>query len=469
MLRTLCEEFTNLKNEDIDKLEKIGGVLDYFCELSGADIFIDCFFKDKEMGIVVAHGRPKGNSQYKKNIVGETVLPENEPMVFFSKNSGTSIRDAKGVSQENKVVMQHTIPIKNSEGTVIGILIEERDMTKAVNKSKKIKALSKATEKLTETLLSLNNSDEIITNHISDGLVAFDQNLIATYVNPEAQRIYIELGFGPNVLGIGFEDLTFNKLEINRILAEEAASQEISIGDKNLIIKCCKSNRNSEYKLVTFIEDISDLKKKEKEIVETSIMVQEMHHRIKNNLQTISSILSMDARRSKHDETKEVLGENINRINSIAAMHEMMINSYDKPLCLMELLNKIILNIRGYALAGNRNISFSLIGDDITINPDIAISIAVVFNEIIHNAIAHGFHNREKGNIDVRVIRGSLYSVITVEDDGEGIGFDRKRGNNLGLDLVEMIVRDSLKGKIVIESNESGTKVTFDFKEKISI
>ena len=78
-------------------------------------------------------------------------------------------------------------------------------------------------------------------------------------------------------------------------------------------------------------------------------MMQEMHHRIKNNLQTISSILAMNLRRSKHPETKQVLAENINRINSIAAIHEMMIDSYDKPLSLIEIIHKIIANIKGYA------------------------------------------------------------------------------------------------------------------------
>lgn len=465
MLKELCERYTDLTDKDIEKIENIKNMLHYFCQLTEADIFIDCFFKNEEKAIVVAHAKPDNKSLYKNNVIGEIVLPRNEPVVFFTRQTGTSVRDIKGVTQENIMAMQRSVPIKNNSGNIIAVLIEERDMTSVIYQNKKIKNLEKTLEQLTDVIFEINGNEDLITNNISDGIVYFNENMILTYINPEAQSLYNSLGFSNCLVGLSFEDMSLNKETTReKVLQKEITEESLTFGNKHLEIKYRVNNNTSIPKLIMLIEDMSNLKEKEMELIKKSVMVQEMHHRIKNNLQTISSILSLQARRSNCNETKEALTENISRINSIATIHEILTNSPKKTMNLKYIIEKIIYDVRSYAISGNKDIQMVISGDDVEIDSDKAISIAIVVNELTANSITHGFKNKDSGLITTTIGKGDFYSHITVEDNGSGFNKNNIRENSLGLDLVKVMVEENLKGNLTIDSENSGTTISFDFK-----
>lgn len=468
MLRMLCGRYTDLTIEDIEKLETINSMFEYFCELTETDMFIDCFFKDEEKAIVVAHSKSRTSLLYKNNITGEIVLPQNEPVVFFTRQTGASIRDIKGVTQENKIAMQRSIPIKNNNGKIIAVLVEEKDMTRAIYKNKKIQQLEKTMNQLTEAIFEISGNDNLITNSISEGILTFNENMILTYINPEGQKLFKSLGFGNNFLGLSFDDMTFSR-EISRekVLSKEITEENLSIGNKHLIIKYKVNNTLSEPLLIMLIEDVSDLKEKEKELINKSVMVQEMHHRIKNNLQTISSILSIQSRRSNCIETKEALSENINRINSIATIHEILTNSPDQIINIKSLFEDIMCNIKSYAITDNKNIKISIVGDDVEVVSDKAISIAIIINELITNSIVHGFSNKSTGDIKIIIGKGGFYSHITIEDNGCGFDVNNLREGSLGMDLVKIMVNENLRGNLKIHSKDYGTTISFDFKNNM--
>lgn len=372
MLRKICEKYTELTSEDIKILENIAADLPYFSQLTGADIFIDCFMKDLEEGIVVAHSRPGDGSQYSADITGDFVLPCNEPIVFFTRKTGTPIRDAKALSQEHKIVMQKTVPIRNPVGNIIAVLIEESDVTGSVDKNRKIAEMSRTTKKLTESYLGIDENG------------------------------------------------------------------------------------------------------KDPEVVAKSVMMHEMHHRIKNNLQMISSILSMQERRSSLSETKEVLREDINRINSIASIYEILLNTGEKEVDACELLKKLAGNMKTYAVTEEKNIDIEVSGDSIMLSPEKAVSVVLVVNELVTNSIQHGYPNKTSGKITVFLSAGSMFSTVIVSDDGIGFdnnteekamsdsGIEKRKG--LGLALIKMIVKDDLKGDLSISSGREGTTVSFDLR-----
>ena len=197
---------------------------------------------------------------------------------------------------------------------------------------------------------------------------------------------------------------------------------------------------------------------------EGSLAMKEIHHRIKNNLQMVASILNLQARRSTSLELKSALKENINRVLSIAAIHDILTkNSTDEGVRLKDLMEKIRHNITLYAVQGYQNILIVVEGDDLIVDADKAASIALVANELIANAIEHAFIGKNQGRITVSLQAGSLYSTITVTDDGNGFDPLDKKENSLGLDLVMVTVRDKLKGNLRIQSGANGITVFFDF------
>ncbi len=198
---------------------------------------------------------------------------------------------------------------------------------------------------------------------------------------------------------------------------------------------------------------------------EHRMVMRETHHRIKNNLQMVASILNVQARRNPNPEIKLVLRENVNRVLSIAAIHDVLTqNGLEEEIALLQILEKLKRNIRTYSLCEEQDIAISIRGDDIRVGADKASSIAMVINELICNSIEHAFGEQERGEINVALMEGNHYSTITVSDNGTGVSRPIDTSKNLGLDLVTMIVRDKLKGTLKFVSDQSGTTVLFDFE-----
>lgn len=465
-IKDMCSGFKKLNEDDIYQLESMSKMLDCFAELSKADIFIDCINDEGTQGIVIAHGKSKdADNLYKETVIGKPVLPENEPIVFSAYSKGITIRDLKGVTQESKAVMQRAVPIKNQKDRIIGVLIEERDYSKSLRNNEKIKQMKETTERFAQPASLFENYHDPITDDVSDGIIIFDKDLIAVYANPTANMIYSRLGHEESLIGNNLEALGFGK-DINEYFPPTGEKEtEIVINDVSLLIKGKIVQIKGQEGFAMIIHDVSGMKAKEKELILKTVAVQEMHHRIKNNLQTIASVLRLQARRCGSAETEKAIMETISRINSIAAIHELTENTVDETVSLKEILFKIASNTKNYVRNDCQDIEIDIIGEDMRIEADKGVQIAIVINELVSNAVIHGFHSIDKGKIIITINKGMLYSTISVEDNG--IGFDttdinKKQG--LGLELVKITVKEKLKGDIKISSNKMYSCISFDFK-----
>lgn len=110
------------------------------------------------------------------------------------------------------------------------------------------------------------------------------------------------------------------------------------------------------------------------------------------------------------------------------------------------------------------NIIISVEGDIVNINSDKATSIALIVNELLQNSLEHAFKGRDEGRIDISVRKGSIYSSISVTDNGIGFNAKSIKSSSLGLNIVKSMVKDKLNGHLIIDSNKNGTEIVFDFK-----
>jgi two-component sensor histidine kinase len=244
----------------------------------------------------------------------------------------------------------------------------------------------------------------------------------------------------------------------------DLTEHEVVIGLKTLKIRYKVSGKGNAG-LVMLLTDITDIKNKEKELVLKSVVVQEMHHRIKNSLQMIVSLLNMQVRCSTNDETIRALQESISRISNISTIHEILCQSESsEQVSIHELVEKIRSNILKCATMGHCPIDINIAGDCFLIGGRQAVSIAVIMNELISNSLRHAFPGRESGVIDILLAKGNRFCSIAVSDNG--VGYDPEKGEtkNMGLKIVKTIVKDSLKGKVHISSSAAGTRVIVEFK-----
>lgn len=194
-----------------------------------------------------------------------------------------------------------------------------------------------------------------------------------------------------------------------------------------------------------------------------AVAMKEIHHRVKNNLQLVASILNIQARKSVDPQLRRAFRENTSRVLSIAAIHDILTTGDDgDQVELRPLLEKLRRNLQSMLPQG-QEILLSVQGDQMAVSSDKATSIALVVNELLTNALEHGFPGRQKGSVTVTLLRGRERATITVEDDGRGFSLGEKQEDSLGLDLISTIVRDKLGGKLQLQSGPEGTKAMFDF------
>ena len=200
-------------------------------------------------------------------------------------------------------------------------------------------------------------------------------------------------------------------------------------------------------------------------LVVRSAIVQEMHHRVKNNLQTIASLLRLQMHYSKFDSVEQVLQESINRILSIAAVHEVLSKEELDAVSMKKVAENILTAMRQSLVPPGKHVDTSMEGADILLPPAKATSVALILNELVQNAAEHGFRDVESGEIRVRVSQDDREVKLEVLNDGTPLpaGFDLRKHRNLGLQIVENLVRDDLHGKFTLENDTSHTTATVVF------
>ncbi len=464
-LRELCLKHTNLTDKDIEIIENINKTIQFIADTTGCDVFIDSPTLHKDEAIVVAEAKPTNNdSLYKEKVVGKLALRQNEPAVLRAIDIGMSGRNIKGITQEHIKVKQSVEPITNNEGNVIAILIIEEDVTEDFENDRKIEILSEVNEELTVQMAEKYEKDSNITNYVNDAILIFDEHGILKLKNSEADLLYKKLGYKDDIINMSFQNLCLTNQMFEDVVSDYNISEhDVEIADMCLQIKHIVQN-NRVLKLVVIIKDVTYIKQKEKELVLKSVAIKEIHHRVKNNLQTIASLLRLQSRRVNSEEFQIAMNESINRILSIAATHEILSREGIDKVNIKEVINGIKYNMVVFEKRDSINLNFKISGDDIMINSDSATSIALVVNEIIQNAIKHAFQGRSEGEISIVVERGDTYSTVSIIDNGIGFDVDNVSKNSLGLMIVRSLVYDKLKGNLSIYSDAEGTKVVFDFK-----
>ena len=198
---------------------------------------------------------------------------------------------------------------------------------------------------------------------------------------------------------------------------------------------------------------------------ETDVL-REMHHRVKNSLQLVASILNLQARKAVDPETKATLNESVNRVLSIASVHDIVtIGLYGgqgsvSSTALLERLKNDLMQL----ITPEKDISLVVDAEDVPLSAEKAGSVALVINELVINALRHAFSGRAKGRVVITFAGGTLFHTVSVCDDG--IGYDPETTDNtgLGMRIIRTTVQEKLKGKLHVHSGAQGTKVSFDFK-----
>ena len=220
-------------------------------------------------------------------------------------------------------------------------------------------------------------------------------------------------------------------------------------------------------------DDITERKRAEERIKaslrEKEVLLREIHHRVKNNLQVVSSLLNMQARAIKDKETIDILAESKNRINAMALIHAQLYESKDlSEINMKRFIDKLLTQLfQSYPVEGTKITTIVRVAD-YPFPISNAVPVGLIVNELLTNAIKYAFVNRKEGRIEIILSASEKGRIIlTVSDNGLGLpeGFDINANKTLGLRLVRILAEDQLQGKLGIISKEGTTfRVEFEIE-----
>lgn len=193
-------------------------------------------------------------------------------------------------------------------------------------------------------------------------------------------------------------------------------------------------------------------------LVTNAAIVREMHHRIKNNLQTVAMLMQMQMADADRLDTREVLQANINRIHSIATVHEALSEKGFKLVDVRDVLQRICRSTAAMVASPERVLDIQVQGEALLLPSRPATSLTLVVNELVQNALEHAFLGRISGRVVINLGRSPEEIVVLVRDDGTGLPQDYTRG--LGLEIAETLVQDDLRGRIKYNRLPQGTEIS---------
>lgn len=464
-IRGLCNAYTNLTQADVEILEAMALQIPYTAELTGTDIFIDAPLKDSVDAVVLAWAYPKNQSLYGHSVVGEIAFASSEPAVYRTLQTGNTSRNVRGVSQEGITIEQTVVAIRNAVDIVIGTLIMERDISEELRQEEQVEFLSQTAERLSNTLMYLSTTGSQFEDWVENGLFVINKNTTITYVNKKGAQMYQDVN-GFEASGNDFHLEMFNCTTLDELLLNLNNPVEFCILCKNYLFQA--------YPLVTYGElsgcvvsfrDITDLRKKEQELSAQSTVIREIHHRVKNNLQNVAALLRLQMRRSNSDIVKAEFTASINRIISIAMVHDVFACQNSDSVDLWELCHRILNGLIESSALSEQSIETHVEGHHLILPSSQAVPLALVINELLTNSLKHGVRFVEKGIITLKILETKGKIQISVKDNGPEplLPFDQVQQRRLGLQIVESLIGEQLGGEFQMERIKGMTCVTVNF------
>lgn len=460
---SLCKIHTDLSDDDIQKINDVVQNLSLIADLNQANVFIDCPTSERKHAIVVAEASPTtAKSVYKNPVVGKFAYETFEPAVFYALRTGKPIFLNHALTQEGKKVEQSVVPIEGINNRVIGTLIMEKDISDKLQNQDKLKTLTEANETLSELLLGIAENSPFIHEVIEESLFIIDSELRIQYANPSAMNLLFEMCSKEYKNGTSFLECFPNLHEVC-LLPDELLIQEVTI--KNKVFQMKKiglvQNDNNSGSFIIF-RDLTELREKERELTVKTVAIREIHHRVKNNLQTVASLLRLQMRRGVPEESRVHFIESLNRILSIASVYEIILsNSSIDDVEIFSLIEKIGNMLVCSDDHDSKNITITYSGPKLLIKSNVAVSVALVINELIQNCVKHAFTGLNEGEIAVTIQNHTPMIKVQVQDNG--IGCQSTMKPSLGLDIVKMMIEHDLSGEFTIIGTSEGTIATVEF------
>ena len=483
-LSELISENSNLKVNEVEHLSELVAEWRLLADLSFADLLLWLPIRRDEKSwpeghLAIAQIRPTtAATVFAEDLVGTSINWGQRPLVDQALSEGEIVRDAKPEQVGQIVIKEETIPVILN-GKILAVISRHRnaDLMRQPSKlelnyreiaHKIYKMVAEGNFPIRNSLYSSESSPRV-----GDGLIRLDVNGTIFFASPNARSALSRVGFqkeleGEN-LGVVFSNLnkgdtqptdeSWQTMLNGKSLRRTEYESQSSVLDILVIPLTEGSDRIGA---IVLIHNITELRNRDRALLTKDATIKEIHHRVKNNLQTVSALLRLQSRRVTDPIASSALDEAVRRVASIALVHETLSNQSSEFVEFDLVLEQIIKN----ALDLNpRSIVYKKIGEFGSFDSKTATALSLVITELIHNALEHGLC--ETGDqLTVEISKNGDQYLVSVCDNGSGLPeeFNIEKSANLGLQIANTLAKNELNGGINLVRVENLTRGEISFK-----
>jgi two-component system, sensor histidine kinase PdtaS len=474
-LTELVRSHTDLDDEDVAWLQLIQADWQIIADLSFADLVL--WLPDRRGGGFWAGAQMRPTTAptaYVDDVVGTFVPAGRRPMLDAAQQQGRVVREGDPEWRDHVPVRVETIPVSRG-GRVIAVIARHTNLLGVRTPSRLELSYLQTAADLTQMIANGSfpapgqRSDHADSPRVGDGFVRIDAGGRVTYASPNALSVFRRMGLSGDLEGLVLADVTRELVPARRRPDEETVSAVLGGrahrdtelgGDRvSLIVRSIPLRPRKEHLgALVLVRDVTDLRRRDRELVTKDATIREIHHRVKNNLQTVAALLRLQARRIGSADARSALEEAVRRVGSIAIVHETLSSAADERVDFDEIADRLGRMVTEVSASGER-VRVVRAGSFGVLGSDVATALAMVLTEVLQNAVEHGYAAEGTGRITVAVTRLVGRMEVTVDDDGRGLpeDFALDSSTNLGLSIVRTLVESELGGGLAVSAVPAGS------------
>src|SRR3954468_7650628 len=459
----LARAHTDLDPQAVLHLQRLVASWSLLADLCFADLllFTPVADSDGERFVVLGQIRPTtSQTLYREDQVGRIVEAAERPVVARAWQLGQIIDGELSINRGERARVQ-CIPVRRRD-RLVGIPARESGASGGRRPGESERVYVEIFDPFARMITTGEFPfpiDEVATEEaprVGDGVLLLDSTARVEYASPNAVSALHRMGVHTNAEGARLMELGLDEAPVKAAFATGLPATEDADKDNiTLLVRCIPLlDHGKPTGAAVIVRDVTDLRRRDRLLLSKDATIREVHHRVKNNLQTISSLLRIQGRRMDNDEAKTAIEESVRRIRSIALVHETLSRAAGEELEFGEILRQLTRMAEEGLVNPERAVQFAVDGDAGELRAEVATPLALVLTELLQNAVEHGYPDGHPGG-RVRIVleNDGVELCVRVEDDGVGLppAFSLDRNSSLGLTIVRALVDTEMSGIMTME------------------
>ena len=487
-LTDLARNYTGLSGADVEWLHSLVSDWQLLADLSFADLILWVPMRapagEVDSGwVAVAQMRPTtGPTSFPDDVVGTQIGPGRRSLLDTARVEQRIWRESDPDWTSGVPVRAEAIPVTRS-GRVIAVIERSTNLNSARTPSRLeltyLQGADDLARMVAEGTFPYPGHDTTLVRspRVGDGLLRLDSAGRVTYASPNAQSAYRRLGLAADLIGAELGTATAQLGapgepvdESLMLVARGRAPRETEIDGNGAVVQLRSIPlvvAGKRTGALVLVRDVTELRRRERELLTKEATIREIHHRVKNNLQTVAALLRLQARRLHAPEARAALEEAVRRVGSIAIVHETLSHAPEEIVDFDDIADRVAM-MAGEVSSPEVRITPKITGQFGMLSASVATPLAMVLTELLQNALQHGFGAAGPGSrcgddgiIEVLAARAPEQLTVTVSDSGAGLppDFDLENTTSLGLQIVRTLVVAELGGRLSIAPRPGGGTV----------